>query len=77
MSAPDPTTLGVLLTSVSGLATAIGVLWKTVQSHFKTIETKLNDCESDRERLWEKIASLAGDSVEKLKNDKPDDSSKP
>jgi len=73
MTAPDPTTLGILVTSLGGLTTAIGVLWKTVLSHFRAIEDRLLQCEDDRSRLWETIAQTTKHSVDELKNGKSKD----
>ena len=64
---PDPTTLGVLVTALTGMGTAIGVLWRQIQKHLATIEEKLKDCETDRVELWKQLAKQAGTDVKALK----------
>lgn len=66
----DPTTLKILGTTIAGLSTAIGVQWKTTMSHLNRVETKLDECELDRVRLWETIATQCGKDVSELKGDK-------
>ena len=67
MSVPDPTTIGLLITAVTGCASAIGVLWKQVMKHLVTIESKLKDCEDDRTELWKQLAKQAGRDVEDMR----------
>ena len=67
MTAPDPTTMGILASSIAGLIGAIGVLWKHIASHFARIENKLQDCEDDRENLWRAIAANAGQPVDEIR----------
>ena len=74
MTTPDPTTLTVLTAAITGMTTAIGVLWKQVTGHLGKIETKLDttekrlvDCESDRLAIWRRLAEQAGKEVEELK----------
>lgn len=74
MSTPDPTTIGMLLTAITGLGTAIGVLWRQVTKHFLLIEAKLSECERDRDRLhedqtnlWRQLAKQAGQPVDDLR----------
>lgn len=67
MAAPDPTTIGMLLTAITGLGSAIGVLWRQVTKHFATIEAKLKDCEEDRNDLWKTLAKQSGESLEDLR----------
>lgn len=66
MTTPDPTTIGVLATTITGLTTAIGVLWKTIMSHVTKIETKLEECEEDRKELWQALADQSGQDVSTL-----------
>ena len=63
----DPTTIGMLLTAMTSLATAIGVLWRQVTRHFAMIEEKLTDCEDDRMDLWKELAKQAGQPVDHLR----------
>lgn len=77
MSTPDPTMLTIIGTTITGLSTAIGVLWKTIMSHISKLEEKLNECEDDRKalhveqkNLWMVIAKHAGKGIEELKGDK-------
>tara|TARA_R110000824_G_C15171952_1_gene672987 strand:- start:488 stop:763 length:276 start_codon:yes stop_codon:yes gene_type:complete len=67
MSVPDPTTIGLLITAVTGCASAIGVLWKQVMKHIVTIEGKLKDCEDDRNDLWKELAKQAGCNVDDMR----------
>jgi hypothetical protein len=74
MTTPDPTTLSVLAATITGMTTAIGVLWRQVTGHLGKIETKLDttekrlvDCESDRLAIWRRLAEQAGKEVEELK----------
>ncbi len=67
MTTPDPTTIGMLLTAITGLGSAIGVLWRQVTRHLNVIEGKLSDCESDRLALWRQLAKQAGTDIEELK----------
>lgn len=67
MTTPDPTTLGVLVTALTAMGGAIGVLWRQIQKHLAMIETKLKDCEDDRLALWRQLAQQAGTNVDELK----------
>lgn len=66
MATPDPTVIGVLITTITGMSTAIGVLWKTVMAHVKSIEDRLRQCEDDRNELWKALAEQAGEDVNTL-----------
>lgn len=77
MAAPDATTLSILAAGLTTAGSAIGVLFKMVVSQFQKIESRLEDCESDREKLhedqknlWQAIALQAGVDVSELKKDK-------
>lgn len=77
MTTPDPTTLTVLTAAITGMTTAIGVLWKQVTGHLVKIETKLDttekrlvDCESDRLAIWRRLAEQSGKEVEELKGER-------
>lgn len=67
MTSPDPTTLGILATTITGLTAAIGVLWKTVMGHIKQVELKLDECEEDRKELWMVMAKQYGKNIDQLK----------
>ena len=67
MTSPDPTTIGMLLAAITGLGSAIGVLWRQVTRHFGNIEAKLKDCEDDRLELWKQLAKQAGRNVDDLR----------
>tara|TARA_E500000305_G_C3867860_1_gene163713 strand:+ start:381 stop:608 length:228 start_codon:yes stop_codon:yes gene_type:complete len=67
MTSPDPTTIGMLLAAITGLGSAIGVLWRQVTKHFVFIEAKLKDCEDDRLELWKYIAKQSGQNVDDLR----------
>jgi len=67
MASPDPTTIGMLLAAITGLGSAIGVLWRQVTKHFVFIELKLKDCEDDRLELWKQLAKQAGQNVDDIR----------
>jgi hypothetical protein len=67
MTTPDPTTIGMLLTAITGLGSAIGVLWRQVTKHFVFIEAKLKDCEDDRLELWKQLAKQSGQNLDELR----------
>lgn len=46
----------LLTAAITGLAGAIGVLWKQVYAFHRHTEKKLEECEDDRKALWERIA---------------------
>ena len=70
MTAPDPTTITILGSTIAALSTAIGVQWKTTMSHLSRVENKLDECEDDRNRLWQTIATQCGKDVNELKGGK-------
>lgn len=77
MTTPDPATISVLAATITGMTTAIGVLWKQVTNHLGKIETKLDttekrlvDCESDRLAIWRRLAEQSGKEVEELKGER-------
>lgn len=66
MEGSDISQIGMLLGAVATLGTVIGVLWKQTLSHFGTVnesldetKVKLQDCEDDRLRIWQKLAENA------------------
>ncbi len=70
MNPPDPTTLGVLVTALTSMGGAIGVLWRHITKHIASIETKLQRCEDDRADLWRFLAEREGKNVDELKSQK-------
>ena len=77
MTTPDPATISVLAATITGMTTAIGVLWRQVTGHLGKIETKLDttekrlvDCESDRLAIWRRLAEQSGKEVEELKGER-------
>lgn len=70
MTTPDPTVLSLFGVAMSGMATAIGVLFRNIQTHIKRIESKLDECERDRIQILSKLAQIAAksDDDEKEKN---------
>jgi hypothetical protein len=50
----------LLTTAVTTLGAVVGTLAIWARSRFDSQESKLKDCEDDREKLWEKIAELTG-----------------
>jgi hypothetical protein len=65
----DPTTITILGGVVTGLSTAIGVLWKHISANIARLEALLLDCQDDRERLWGQLAKQCGKDVSELKGD--------
>jgi hypothetical protein len=66
MEGSDISQIGMLLGAVATLGTVIGVLWKQTLSHFGAVnesldetKVKLQDCEDDRLRIWQKLAENA------------------
>ncbi|MFZ9064807.1 MAG: hypothetical protein ACO22U_14315 [bacterium] len=63
MSTPDPTTLGVLVTALTGMSGAITVLWRQTMKHLGVTEARLEraeklaeDCQQDRLEIWKALA---------------------
>lgn len=63
MSTPDPTTLGVLVTALTGMSGAITVLWRQTMKHLSVTESRLEraeklaeDCQQDRLEIWKALA---------------------
>lgn len=48
-----------LAAAVVSLAGCVGALFAWFKGQFALVVSKLNDCETDREALWERIAGLA------------------
>jgi hypothetical protein len=67
METPDPTTMKIIGGTIAALSTAIGVQWKTTLSHLHRVEGKLDECEDDRNRLWQTIATQCGKDVTELR----------
>ena len=65
----DPTTITLLSGVVTACISAIGVQYKTNMGHFQKIESKLDDCERDRARLWSVIAHQCGKDVSELQKE--------
>lgn len=59
MTTPDPTVLSLVGVAMSGMATAIGVLFRNIQTHIKRIESKLDECEKDRLKILSQLAQIA------------------
>ena len=65
MSVPDPTTLGVLVTEITGMSGAIGVLWRQTMKHLAVTEARLEEaerkadvCNDDRLEIWKALANI-------------------
>ena len=63
MSTPDPTTLGVLVTALTGMSGAITVLWRQTMKHLAVTEARVERaekqaqaCEEDRLEIWKALA---------------------
>ena len=76
MTTPDPTTITMLGSACAAMGTVIGVLWKQTQRHLLRIETKLDEteqklveCESDRLKIWQRLAEQSGKKISEIKGD--------
>ena len=76
VTTPDPTTITMLGSACAAMGTVIGVLWKQTQRHLLRIETKLDDteqklveCESDRLKIWQRLAEQSGKKISEIKGD--------
>lgn len=63
MTTPDPTTLGLLATAITGMSGAITVLWRQTMKHLGVTEARLEraeklaeDCQQDRLMIWKALA---------------------
>ena len=72
VATPDPTTLTIL----GSMGAAIGVMWKHTMSNIDKVQSKLEDCERDRQslhleqkNLWMAIAKQYGKNIDELKGD--------
>lgn len=54
----DYTLVGALVTAVLALAGVVAKLWTTHEHRFTRVETKLDECESDRQELWRQLAKI-------------------
>lgn len=77
VTTPDPTTITMLGSACAAMGTVIGILWKQTQRHLLRIETKLDDteqklveCESDRLKIWQRLAEHSGKKISEIKGDK-------
>ena len=66
MTTPDPTTLGLLATAITGMSGAITVLWRQTMKHLSVTESRLEraeklaeDCQQDRLEIWKALAEQA------------------
>jgi hypothetical protein len=66
MGNTDITQVGMLLGAVATLGTVIGILWKQTLKHFGDVNESLDEakimlreCETDRIRIWQKLAENA------------------
>ena len=72
MSTPDPTTLGVLVTALTGMSGAITVLWRQTMKHLSVTESRLEhaeklaeDCQQDRLEIWKALAEQSKQTTNK------------
>jgi len=77
VTTPDPTTITMLGSACAAMGTVIGILWKQTQRHLLRIETKLDEteqklveCESDRLKIWQRLAEHSGKKISEIKGDK-------
>ena len=57
----------MLLAAITALAGVVALLYRQVQEHYRQTLEKLNECEDDRNRLWQVIAEMRGTSVKEAK----------
>jgi hypothetical protein len=50
----------LLSAAVASLAGAVVALFSWFKTNHEKTQTRLDDCENDREKLWEKITELRG-----------------
>ncbi len=67
MTTNDPVFWTAMCGAFAAFSSAIAVQWKTTMSHLHRVETKLDECESDREQLWRTIATQCGKDVNELR----------
>ena len=77
VTTPDPTTITMLGSACAAMGTVIGILWKQTQRHLLRIENKLDDteqklveCESDRLKIWQRLAEQSGKKISEIKGEK-------
>ena len=56
-----------LAAGIASLAGAIAYLYTQIRADHKQVGARLEQCESDREALWERIASMTKE-IKELKN---------
>ena len=54
----EPTLVWALIVAVGALAAVVMWFAKLCLTRFTVIETKLDECESDRLELWQKLAEM-------------------
>ena len=71
MSVPDPTTLGVLVTAITGMSGAITVMWRQTMKHLSVTEARLEEaekkadiCNDDRLEIWKALANIERNKTE-------------
>jgi hypothetical protein len=76
MSTPDPTTLGLLVTAITGMSGAIGVLWRQTMKHLSVTEARLeqaelkaDECNNDRIEIWKALANIKSKELTQNKSD--------
>jgi hypothetical protein len=67
MTTNDPVFWTAIGGAFAALSSAIAVQWKTTMSHLARVETKLDECESDRFDLWRVLAKQAGKDIDEIK----------
>lgn len=50
--------INCLMIAIGALSACVVALFAWFRANFKSVETKLTDCEDDRQKLWAKIAEI-------------------
>jgi hypothetical protein len=62
-----------LITALGTLATAIGTMAVWFKGQFQSVAAKLDECEADREELWEALAESGICRRKRKRKDEEDD----
>lgn len=61
MTVSDSHIVAAFSAAFTALTTVITVMWKKLSSDHKKLVVRSEACETDRDKLWRKIAELTGD----------------
>lgn len=63
----ETSVIGLLVTAIVSLSGVVGILWRIVFNYFTRIQKKLDECEKDRDHLWQVVADIQGETIPNLK----------